>query len=155
MSSVSTPCRHMNKPNLKYLDKFQKLYTSKHRKKSYNHMFENEWFLSFIERLPSQVHTLTNWRFTYKWHNTLPVHVPYLIAIEFRLRISSQYILKMFSAGVYARMDTSGRGLSPPFKSSEAVANGWTGIQRGWWSVSPFSTGAEYSRVFKCPPTHT
>ena len=51
----------------------------------------------------------------------------------------------MSSAIVYARMGTSGRGLSPPFKRSESVANGWTGIRRGWWSVSPFSTGAEYT----------
>jgi len=51
------------------------------KKKSYNHMFENEWFLSFIERVHFQAHTLTNGRFTYNWHNTLPVHVPYLIAI--------------------------------------------------------------------------
>jgi hypothetical protein len=69
-------------------------------------MFENEWFLSFIERLNSQVHALTNWRFTYKWHNTLPVYVPYLIAVEFLLLISSHHILKMLSAGVYVRVDT-------------------------------------------------
>jgi hypothetical protein len=66
-----------------------------------NHMSENEWILSCTERLYSQIHTLTNWHFTYQWHRTLLLHFPYLTAVESSLLISLQHVLKISSAGVY------------------------------------------------------
>jgi hypothetical protein len=44
----------------KILGHISKVMYIKTKEKSYKHMFENEWFLILIERLNSQVHTLTN-----------------------------------------------------------------------------------------------
>jgi len=57
----------------------------------------------------------------------------------------------MSSTWITSRVDASGYGCLTDSEVPGATAIGLTGMKVRWWSLSLFSTAAQYTRIFKCP----